>query len=83
MERDYQEKLAKKSLMEEEKRKRPDSLKVYKKPPNFDKIHKEFDEAMERKRKENKTTQPQEFNFGQSRPKSAVNKNNVSANQFA
>lgn len=79
MERDYQQKLAKEAMAEQKKEKvQPSTTFVYRDPPDFDRLHREFEEGMERKRKQNKTTKPEEFNFNQrpnSRPKTAVFEN--------
>jgi hypothetical protein len=34
-----------------------------KQPPDFDRLHRQFEEALERKRKQNKTTEVCQFNF--------------------
>lgn len=63
MEKDFLEKQAKK-VFEQQSSKRPASSQGrVKQPPNFDRLHKEFQLALERKRKENKTTEICEFKF--------------------
>ena len=79
MERDYQQKVAQNAIAEDSKNKKsPEKHFVYRDPPDFNRLHREFEEGMERKRKQNKTTKPREFNFSQkepSRPKTTVNEN--------
>ena len=48
------------------------SVVKVKDPPNFNKMHRDLEEALERKRKENKTTDIKEFRF------SSVAKDNIS-----
>lgn len=64
MERDYQQKIAKDAQKSTDKGKSLEIVKekgaqeprFYKKPPNFDEIHRKFEEGLKRKRKENKVT---------------------------
>jgi hypothetical protein len=56
--------------------------KMYREPPDFQKLHREFEEGLERKRKENKTTQPQEFNFAQKPPPRPKTANQQAAQQL-
>jgi L-fucose mutarotase/ribose pyranase (RbsD/FucU family) len=63
MERDFLQKEAKKATSPNNKSRQTQSVMKARDPPNFDKLHKNFEEALERKRKENKTTEIKEFKF--------------------
>lgn len=57
MQKDYLEKEAKKAIQQQTKLKRPaSSNQRTKPPPDFDRLHRDFEEALERKRKQNKKT---------------------------
>jgi hypothetical protein len=56
MEKDFLQKEAKKALSPQNQSRQTQSVMKVRDPPNFEKLHKNFEEAMERKRKENKAT---------------------------
>ena len=72
MEKDFLQKEAKKAMSPNNKGQKVQNVVKAKNPPNFDKMHRDFEEALERKRKENKTTDIKEFRF------SSVAKDSVS-----